>query len=279
MSHILIKMKISDLHNDIITVETFNNAKRYLTKNSKYLDRIVLAVWTTHTKYNNFSNIDLLIKSYQTLNFSKILFGIEDISLINEQDYGKMPSLNIFYASLTWNYDNALGGGAYGDIGLTAKGKKILKILQESKIILDTAHQNQKTFWDCIGYFEGLIINSHTCFSSVFKHKRNITDQQISAIIQNGGVIGLSLVGDFLSDKKIAKIEDVIRHMDYFIQKFGDQNLCLGTDFFGTDNLPQNLNSYLALSILVEKLQKIGYNKNTIERIFHKNFDNFLRLV
>jgi membrane dipeptidase len=272
-------MKIGDLHNDIITAKTFKKAKKYLTKNLKYLNKIVLAVWTTHTKYNNFLDIELLIKNYQALNFPNVLFGIEDISVIREQDYVKIPNFNFFYASLTWNYDNELGGGAYGNLGLTLKGKNLLKILQENKVVLDTAHQNQRTFWDCIENFDGNIINSHTCFDSVFKHKRNIADQQINAIIQKGGIIGLSLVGDFLSGEKKPKIEDVIRHIDYFVQKFGDHNLCIGTDFFGTDNLPKNLNSYPALSILVEKLQKIGYNKNTIERIFYINFDNFLRLI
>lgn len=271
-------MKFCDLHNDLITVKSFEDSVKYLEENSIYIDKIILAIWTTRTKYNNYTDICSLIKKYNSLEKSEILFGIEDISALEEK-FERILELNIFYASLTWNYDNNLGGGAYGEKGLTDKGKDVLKKLNYNNVVLDTAHLNRKTFWSCIDFFEGNIINSHTCFNSVFKHKRNIDDDQISAIITKGGIIGLALVGDFLSSESKANMYDVARHIDYFIQKYGDKNLCLGTDFFGTDNLPKNLSNYSELYRLVEYLQKIGYNKDTVERIFYKNFEDFLRLI
>lgn len=276
----ILKSKICDLHNDLITAENFEKAKKYLTDNSKYLNTLVLAVWTTHTQYNNFDDVKKLINKYRNFYIkTKLLFGIEDISFIAETDFEKISELNPFYFSLTWNYENCFGGGAYSEIGLTDKGKKILDIMEQNKTVLDTAHLNEKTFWDCIENYNGHIINSHTCFNSVLKHKRNINDKQIQAILNKGGVIGLSFVGEFLCKDNVPKVDDVIRHVDYFINKFGSTGICLGTDFYGTDNLPQNLKNYSDISLLVEKLYKIGYNKKTVDRLFNINLENFLRFT
>lgn len=276
----ILKPKICDLHNDLITVKDFNNASKYLIDNSKYLSTLVLAIWTTHTQYNNFDAVKKLINRFKDINIkTKLLFGIEDISFISEKDLEGISALNPFYVSLTWNYNNSLGGGAYGESGLKEKGKQVLYILKRKNIVLDTAHLNEKTFWDCIQYFNGFFINSHTCFYSVLKHKRNINDEQIEAIIKKGGIIGLAFVGEFLCKDNVPKVDDVIRHIDYFINKFGDSRICLGTDYHGTENLPQALNKYSNISILVEKLYKIGYNKKTVEKLFYKNFENFLRYI
>lgn len=273
-------MKICDLHNDIITAKSFSNAIKYLQKKSKNIEKIVLAVWTTHSKINNYFDIQSIINRFETANLnSRILFGIEDISAIDEKDYENISKLNLFYASLTWNYDNVLGGGAYGEKGLTNQGKTVLKIFEQNNIVLDTAHLNKRTFWDCYDNFNGHIICSHACFDAVRKHVRNLDDDQINAIISKNGVIGLALVGEFLTENYKAKIQDAARHIDYFVQKFGDSNLCLGTDFFGTENLPENINDYTDLYLLVEYLEKIGYNKNAIEKIFYKNFVNFLEFI
>jgi len=276
----ILKSKICDLHNDLITVEDFDNSYEYLIDNSKYLSTLILAIWTTHTQYNNFDAVKRLINRFKDINIkTKLLFGIEDISFITEKDFEKISELNPFYVSLTWNYDNNLGGGAYSKSGLTEKGKLALNILERKKIVLDTAHLNEKTFWDCVESYNGFIINSHTCFNTVLKHKRNINDNQIEAIIKKGGIIGLAFVGEFLCKDNIPKVDDVIRHIDYFINKFGDSGICLGTDYYGTDNLPQTLKKYSDITILVEKLYKIGYNKKTVDRLFYKNFKNFLRFV
>ncbi|HEY8390777.1 MAG TPA: membrane dipeptidase [Clostridia bacterium] len=276
----ILKPKICDLHNDLITVQDFENAKKYLTDNSKFLSSIVLAVWTTHTKYNTIVDIKNLINEYQELNLNgKLLFGIEDISFLAENDFEKFLEIKPFYVSLTWNYDNYLGGGAFGERGLTQEGKQLLRVLKQNNIVLDTAHLNERTFWDCIDNFDGYIINSHTAFYSIKKHKRNINDEQIKAIIDKKGVIGLSFVGEFLCNQNIPKEDDVIRHIDHYLSKFEDKGLCFGTDYFGTQNLPKNLKNYSDISLLVEKLNKIGYNKKVIDRLFYKNFESFLRFV
>lgn len=273
-------MKINDLHNDIITSESFEYSQKFFNQNYEFVNTILLAIWTTHTKYNSYLSIAELINQYMN-SFDKmnLLFGIEDISAIEEKNYDDIVKLGILYASLTWNYDNCLGGGAYGESRLLHKGKKLLGILEKANILLDTAHLNEKTFFDCIDNFSGKIINSHTCMNEIFEHKRNIKSNQIEAIIERKGIIGISLVGDFLGIQKTPPIDKLIEHIDFYVQKYGDNNLAFGTDFYGTKNLPEGLSNYQSMHILVEKLLKIGYNKKAIEKIFWKNFDDFLRLV
>ena len=64
---------------------------------------------------------------------------------------------------------------------------------------------------------------------------------------------------------------------DYYCQKFPIDNLCLGTDFFGTDFLPDGIHeNYASLEILREELEKRGYKEKDVEKIFYKNLSDFL---
>ena len=111
----------------------------------------------------------------------------------------------------------------------------------------------------------------------MYKHKRNISSETIKEIIIRNGIIGLTLVGYFLCEKT-ATIDSVIKHIEYFLQKFGDDNLCIGTDFNGTDYLPINLSTYKDLKNLKNKLLKLGYGFKTIDKIFNKNATKYFNV-
>lgn len=268
------KFFVADLHNDLITERDFEFSKKHLSKNRDYLTSVVLAVWTTKTDYNNYKSISSLINKYKNISTDiSLMFGIEDASCIDEKDYHLLSNNDFAYVSLTWNYDNCLGGGAFGESGLSKQGRTLLNFLYKNGIVLDLAHANQKTFWDIIDMYDGKMICSHTCFDWIRPHKRNITIEQTKVLVDRDALIGLAFVNDFLKEGEKAEVGDIIRHIDSFVQKFGCDNLAFGTDFFGTQNLPKNIDdNYSSLAILVEKLQAIGYNEAVIKKIFFENF-------
>lgn len=90
-------------------------------------------------------------------------------------------------------------------------------------------------------------------------------------------MIGVTFCGYFSSGVKTCKIADVFKQIDYYCQKFPIDNLCLGTDFFGTDFLPDGIHeNYGSLEILREELEKRGYKEKDAEKIFYKNLSDFL---
>ncbi|MBR2967576.1 MAG: membrane dipeptidase [Clostridia bacterium] len=240
-------MKIFDLHNDALTCG-YDVTNPYT----------VCAVWTT--KLSLFA-VDKIFE----LNKNKML-AIEDCGIF-ATNIEKIDDFGIKYASLTWNFYNGLAGGAYCDDGLSFMGSQLIERLNAKGVPIDTAHLNQKSFFE-VADIAKKIICSHTCFYAINHHPRNLTNEQIAAIIKNGGVIGLCFVGDFLGEPTI---DTIIRHVDWFLGRFGDKNLCIGTDFFGTSNLPQNLTSYESFDKLVLAMIRQGYRDTTISNILFSN--------
>ena len=86
----------------------------------------------------------------------------------------------------------------------------------------------------------------------------------------------MCLYSYFICGKKDGTIEDIVRHIDYFVQKFPFENLAIGTDFFGAEDFAGNIKDYESLYKIVEKLQKLGYNDKVIKGVFYDNFLNFI---
>lgn len=261
-------MIISDFHNDYLTSENFSELG--LKKLNKQCDYNVFAVYKG---VNTFFDVKNICKNYKKLNLKNAFLAFEDVDYINEENIDDILIYNPVYCSLTWNYENSLAYGCYSDGKIKSKGKNICKILNKNGVYIDTAHLCKKSFYGVIDTCDK-IINSHTCFNDFNYHLRNIDDFQIKEIIKRQGLIGVAFVTDFLGGEKTAK--RVAECIDFFVQKYGSDYICLGTDFFGTDKLPKDLLNYKMIINLVEKLLKIGYNISVIEKITYLNLKNFL---
>lgn len=241
-------MKIFDLHNDALTENGAVDSSD-----------TIYAIWTTQLSRK---------KVYELIseNKSKML-AIEDCGIFFDNFDSLLSCCKFMYIGLTWNNSNAFGGGAYSYESLTALGKKAILSMNDRNMVLDTAHLNKPSFYDAIETADKVIC-SHTCFYNVNHHPRNLTKEQIRAIINKRGIVGLCLVGDFLGGNDI---ETVIRHIDWFLDNFGDKNLSVGTDFYGTDKLPEGLKSYKDFDRLILEMIRRGYSDSTINKILYKN--------
>jgi len=275
--------KIFDLHNDYPTSNQGDGGiNNFDCQHPRPLDIVVNAFWTTKTS----DPIDY-IKDYikQEPPTKNRLYAIEDLWFVKAQeDLDAVCAMPIVYAGLTWNNDNCLAGGALENGRLTEWGRHVVKMLVANNIIIDTAHLNRKSFYDLIEVLNQqliipqsslFIINSHTCLNSLYSHPRNLTNHQIKTLINSGGIIGLTPVGQFISQKENAvSIQDFAEQIDYFCQKYGDKNLAIGSDFFGAPPL-KGLSCYSDFNSLYQLLQKKGYSSKTIDKIFYKNAYDF----
>jgi len=213
------------------------------------------------------------IREYKKLLGDNLLLHIEDAWFVNEDNINEVIALRPFSVGLTWNEKNNLAGGAYSGGGLTKLGGMIIQKLVASGIHIDLAHLNRKSFFQVAKLLKGQkLLCTHTCFDEVHPHPRNLDRKQIQTIVDSGGIIGLTLVGDFLGD---ATMQAVFRHIKYFLDNFGEDNLCIGTDFFGTTKLPKGLKQYKHFARFEKFLLKKGLSKSTISKIFHINTYEF----
>lgn len=130
-----------------------------------------------------------------------------DLDRINE-----FYEQGIRYIGLTWNNSNKIGTSAKDEAngkvkgGLTAFGFETIKRMDEVGMIIDVSHAGEQTFWDVIKTTKNPIIASHSNCYSLCSHYRNLTDEQIKAIGENGGVIMVNFYDEF-----IERNADVIR--------------------------------------------------------------------
>lgn len=267
--------KIFDLHNDYILKLNGPKKNRYVKKIHSSNNNIVSAVWTS--EFNIYESMKEISKAKEYVNSHKnLLLAVEDLHFLNNENLEEFLLARPVYAGLTWNNCNCLAGGAHESGNLTRFGKSVVKKMENNGIQIDTAHLNEDSFMDIAKITTNPIFCSHTAFYGVHQDKRNLKDYQIKMIVDSGGIVGLCLVSDFISGTKRCSINDVAMHIDYFACKFGICNLAIGTDFYGTKNLPKYTNDYDDLIFGLSKiLLKMGYTEKSLNKIFFENAERF----
>ena len=174
---------------------------------------------------------------------------------------------------------------------LPAKGKELLKEMERLGIILDVTHLCDECFWDALDCYRGPLWASHQNCRALAPWNRQFADDQIKAVIDRGGVLGMAfdaimmVPGWVYMKSKPAdfqlKIERICDHIDHICQLAGSaKHVGIGTDLdggYGTEQTPMDLNSIADLQTLPGLLRSRGYLEADIEGIMWRNFVDFLR--
>lgn len=150
------------------------------------------------------------------------------------------------FLGITWNYANWAADGVMEprNGGFTRKGLELVRACHELGIILDISHLSQKGFWELTELAECAqrpFIASHSNAYHICSHERNLQDEQIRAIIENGGRIGITFVPWFVKDGPAVYSKDLLPHLDHICQLGGGGNIMFGSDFDGIDTHLQDL--------------------------------------
>jgi membrane dipeptidase len=194
---------------------------------------------------------------------------------------GELSALRMFYRMgvrsicLTWNYRNEIadgvGAGSSGG-GLTPFGVEVIAEMNRLGMLIDVSHLSEKGFWDVIASSKAPIIASHSNSRAVCDHPRNLTDQQIEALKNNGGVMGLNLYPAFLNNTGNASIDDILRHIEKITEISGEDHIGLGADFDGIDTTPVDLRGVHELHGLFERLLSLNYTESFVEKLAGGNY-------
>ena len=163
------------------------------------------------------------------------------------------------------------------DRGLTELGKDMVRKCDYLGIISDVSHLSDKSFYDLMETSSYPVLATHSNFRELCASPRNLTREMAKMIVERGGVIGLNLYPEFLNDSGSATMDDVLRHVDYALENFGENSLGFGFDIDGVSKYPTDIS--LEASIhdqVVEKLLS-KYSYETVEKIAGKNVTGFLK--
>ncbi len=176
--------------------------------------------------------------------------------------------------TLTWNAGNALAGTHGSNDGLTTQGADFVREAQRLGIAIDVSHLSEAAFWDLMRITRKPILASHSNCRALCENTRNLTDDQLRAIADTDGAVGLNLYVPFLGET--ADFATLLRHLEHLLRLCGEGRVVLGGDLDGCDRLPQgfdDLRSYVDFS---DYLRGRGYDEALLDRMF---FGNLLELL
>ena len=209
--------------------------------------------------------------------------AVEDARILD----GKLERLNILhesgvkYLTLMWGGNTCIGGSHNADGGLTDFGREVVEKCFEIGIIPDISHANYETASDVIDIaykYKKPIIASHSNSYSLYPHTRNLHDEHTKAIVELGGIIGISLRPSHLTDtkNKICTASDVADHILNYISLGAENNIGLGCDLDGTD-LPDGFFHIDDLTLIADELKKRDVKESLIEKVLYENYYNFIK--
>lgn len=217
---------------------------------------------------------------------------------------GSLDKLQEFYdlgvrmICLTWNFQNEIASpnidylkmdkgvrfNSFYDLvpnkedGLTEFGINVVKKMNELGMVIDCSHLGDKGFYDVIKYSTKPIVCSHSCARGVCNCVRNMSDDMLFKLKENGGVVGINYCHDFVKEERtVATVKDIVKHIDYIKNLIGIDYIGLGSDFDGISNEQLELKDASMMDMLIDELRNSSYTQEEIDKITHLNVMRVLK--
>lgn len=193
--------------------------------------------------------------------------------------WSKIPDSIVTRVTLVHLSSSSLGSTSsplrMRDLGLTPRGRELVERLDAERIFVDLAHISRKGFFDAVEAHEKTLplIVTHTGVSGVHAHWRNLDDEQLRAIADTGGTIGVMYQCDFLGEPWWGgRASAVADHLQHIIRVVGEDHASLGSDWDGAIITPRDMQTCLELPRLVQILLDRGISPRVIQKILGGNF-------
>jgi membrane dipeptidase len=177
--------------------------------------------------------------------------------------------------------------------GLTDVGARFLEEAEKLGIVVDVSHLNDPSFWDVVGFAQAPVIASHSNCRALRDHLRNLTDDQIKAVADRGGVVGVNACSAFVEPPEFPRLVD---HIEHIVKVGGIEHAGLGPDFADyllvymteVDKASMPLDGVMPVRGLpgdeafwkfAEELGKRGYKSREIDLIMGENFARVFKSI
>ena len=188
------------------------------------------------------------------------------------------------YLTITWNNSTSWAISAQDSRtlvqGLSNFGRDVIRKLDSLGVIIDVSHVGIRTISDILAVTNNPIIASHSGARAIRDHYRNLYDDQIQAIANGGGVIGIVFYPPFLASPTPAYISDVIAHVDHIVNLVGTDHVAIGSDFDGIGtNVVVGLEDVTKYPDLTLALLQHGYTELEVAKFLGGNFKRVFEQV
>lgn len=201
--------------------------------------------------------------------------GIKDAA---EEKIQWLYDQGIRIASLCWNDENALATGVKGnpERGLSEMGRRVVRKMKDLHMMVDVSHANEQTFWDILEE-KAEVIATHSNAYALCPHPRNLTDAQLIALAQQGGIIGINSAPAFVHPQKMHQdIPHLVAHMKYLKELIGLSHVALGLDFMdfydGYEDIhTQGLKTCAQCQTVIAEMERQGFTPEEIAGVAYQN--------
>lgn len=159
--------------------------------------------------------------------------------------------------------------------GLTDLGRELVRQCNARRIMVDLSHISEKGFWDVAKLTNAPLVATHSNAHALAPSSRNLTDAQIRAVGESGGMIGLNFANGFLrADGRWMSengLDSMMRHLDHLMKLAGEDHVGLGSDFDGA-RIPSQIGDVAGLPRLTDAMSAHGYGDKLMAKLTHENW-------
>jgi membrane dipeptidase len=189
-----------------------------------------------------------------------------------------------------WNRKSLFGDGLNASFphspdtgsGLTREGKDLILTCRDKHMLIDVSHMNERAFWDTLEIIDQPVVATHSNAHALCQQARNLTDRQLTAIKQNGGMVGVNFDVAFLradgQRDTYTSLDVIVDHIAYLIDHLGEDHVGFGSDFDGC-LLPDDLSDISQISKLIECMQQRYFSDALIEKVTSENWFSVLNKI
>jgi membrane dipeptidase len=216
----------------------------------------------------------------------------EDLALLRN-----LYRLGLRSVILTWFKANpsADGVGEARNGGLSAFGRELVAEMNRLGMLIDVSQTSPASFDDVLAISRHPVMASHSNCSGVYPHRRNLTDEQLRALAENGGLIGITCFPGHVGDGAV-DLDDLVRHVDHAVNVAGVEHVAIGLnlvvhtpeearEFYERSNIEYGafqmtgLEDVDRMPALTERLLQQGYDDEQVRAILGGNLLRVIREV